>query len=418
MLDIHLLRTQPERVRDMCHLRRTSIDLDRLILLDQQVREVGRELEELRRERKQNPGPSPEARERAASLRTKISELTQREREMREEFDSLWARMPNLLAEDTPSGADDQGNVTLRTVGQPPAFDFEPKPHEQVARALGIIDFERAAKVAGSGFVYWTGDGARLAHGLFSLALDWLIGRGFTPMLGPIVARERTLFGTGYLPFFQDQIYRLADHDLALIGTSEQTLMGYRADEILQASELPLRYTAFTPCFRTEAGSHGRDSRGAFRQHQFHKVEQIVISAPEQSEHWHEQCQENAEGLLQALGVPYRVVRVCSGDLGAPAYKKYDIEAWFPGFGAYRETHSNSNLLDYQCRRLHIRLDTTDGKRVVPHSISATMVTDRVLLAILENNQRADGTVLVPEPLRRWVDGRSELRPASDKSTP
>ena len=215
-------------------------------------------------------------------------------------------------------------------------------------------------------------------------------------MMTPLLARERTFFGTGYLPFFADQLYRIADTDLSLIGTAEQTLIGYYGDSILDPSELPILVSAFTPCFRTEAGAAGRSNRGGYRVHQFHKVEQIVICAPTDSEHWLTECQQNAEDVLRGLELPFRVVRVCLGDLGAPAYKKYDTETWFPSFGSYRETHSNSNLIDYQARRFKIRYK--DGDRTVfPHTISATGITDRAALAVLENHLQDDGSICVPK---------------------
>jgi seryl-tRNA synthetase len=408
VIDLALIRSQPELVRELVRRRGADVDVDRLFEVDRQLRQTLAELNERQRERR-NLGADAD-RERARALRDQVDELERRAATLQAERDALWARLPNLLAPDTPDGEDDSDNVELRRWGDPPSLAFEPKTHDLIGARLGILDLERGAVVAGAGFYYWRGDGARLAWGLFSLALDFLVERGFTPMLTPVVARERTLFGTGYLPFFADQIYRLEDVDLSLIGTSEQTLVGCHADEILPTEQLPLRYTAMTPCFRTEAGSGGRAARGAFRVHQFHKVEQIVFCAPDESERWHLHCLENEELFMQRLGIPYRVVRVCIGDLGAPAYKKYDVEGWFAGFGEFRETHSNTNLLDYQTRRLNARYK--DGKRTVfPHTISATMITDRALLAILENGQQADGSVVVPEALRPYVDGKERLSP-------
>jgi seryl-tRNA synthetase len=216
----------------------------------------------------------------------------------------------------------------------------------------------------------------------------------------PCVAKERTLFGTGYLPFCAAETYALENENLALIGTSEQTLVGYHADETLNPEEMPLRYCAFSPCFRTEAGSYGKASRGIFRVHQFHKVEQIIFCMPEDEEKCHEECLVNEEALLKDLEIPYRVVDVCVGDMGAPGYRKYDIEAYFAGFGGYREVTSNTNLTDFQSRRLNIRYKGKEGKKGLVNTISATAVTDRVAIAILENNQQEDGTVLIPKALQ------------------
>jgi seryl-tRNA synthetase len=409
MLDIKLIRSQPETIKALVAKRGAKADVDAILAHDSEVRALTQEVEKLRAERKQLSGK--DVREQAIALRERIQELEKRLDEATRARDEGLTWLPNLLADDTPDGADDKGNVEIARWGALPEFGFEPKTHEVIGTRLGILDTERGARVAGAGFSYWVGDGARLAQGLFALALDILAGHGFTQMFTPIVARERTFFGTGYLPFFKDQIYRIEGEDLALIGTSEQTLVAYHVDEMLAAEKLPLRYCAFSPCFRTEAGAAGRETRGAFRQHQFHKVEQIVLCRPEDSDAWLEKCRAYEEEIMRRLELPYRVVRVCLGDMGAPGYKKYDIEAWFAGYGGWRETHSNTNILDYQTRRLNIRAKDAGGT-FNPHVISATMITDRALLAILENNQEADGSVRVPEALRGYVGGRDRLVPA------
>jgi seryl-tRNA synthetase len=253
-----------------------------------------------------------------------------------------------------------------------------------VAADWGWFDQAKGAQVAQSGFPYWLGDAGSLLWDLYDAALRLLRRRGYTQMFTPIVAKDDTFFGTGYLPFVSDQLYTIEGEELSLIGTSEQTLLGCFAGEQLPIEQLPVRVTAFTPCFRTEAGAAGSKSRGAFRVHQFHKVEQIVVCAPEQSDELLDECQRNIEDLMLALEVPHRVVRTAIGDLGAPAFKKYDTESWFAGFREFRETHSNSNLTDFQSRRLRLRAKTETG-RVFPHTISATMVTDRLFIAILED---------------------------------
>ena len=247
------------------------------------------------------------------------------------------------------------------------------------------------------------GKGAQLTQAMYFWAQKVLVERGFTLMMSPVAAKARTLFGTGYLPFFKDQIYALQDQDLCLIGTAEQTLVGYHADETLDGATLPRCYAAYTPCFRTEAGSYGKESRGIFRVHQFHKVEQIVFCKPEESPKYHEVCLANEEYFLQQLGIPYRVVNVCVGDMGAPGYKKYDIEAWYPGYNGYREVTSNTNLTEFQSRRLNIRYKDADGTRGFVHTISATGCTDRCVCAILENFQQEDGSVIIPEVLRPYT---------------
>lgn len=410
MIDIALLRTAPEQLKEMLRLRGSQVDLDRLIAVDSDLRRCQTKVETLRADRNRM---SKEARasadvESAKRIKSELQAEETRCRELQEERNRLLAQVPNLLAPDTPQGTTDGENLELRRWGHPRPAGVP--AHEEIGRKLGILDLERGATVAASGFYYWRGDGARLAWAVFSFALDLLQRRGFEPFLTPLLARPSVFFGTGYLPFFDGETYKIQGTDLALIGTSEQTLIGYFGDQFVPVEALPIRATAFSACFRTEAGAAGRASRGAFRVHQFHKVEQIVICRPDESEKMLQVCQQNAEDLLQAMEIPYRVVRVCIGDLGAPAYKKLDTEAWFPGFGEYRETHSNSNLLDYQARRFDIRYKE-DGKRVFPHTISATGITDRAVLAIIENHYQDDGRVRVPQVLRPYLGGVEFLAP-------
>ncbi len=403
MIDIRILREDPERVKTNAARRGCAVDVDALVDLDRRYREAIRSVEEMRARRNalsKECRDNPEAREQVKELKKAIADADATQKNLREQIDAQLAWLPNFLAPDVPDGVEDEDNVPLRFVGDKPEFDFTPQSHDELGEHLGIIDTARGAKVAQSGFYYWRGQGAQLAAALFYWTQQELIRRGYTLFISPCAAKESTLFGTGYLPFFADQTYNLEGEDLALIGTSEQTLVGYHADEILSAAELPARYTAFTPCFRTESGSYGKASRGIFRVHQFHKVEQIVFCRPEDSPRFHDECLENEEALLQTLDIPYRVVNVCVGDLGAPGYKKYDIEAWFAGYDGYREVTSNTNLTDFQSRRLGIRYRAEDGGSDFVHTISATAVTDRVVCAILENNQQADGSVLIPPALQ------------------
>ncbi len=403
MIDIRILRENPELVKENAVRRGCNVNIDELRALDQQCLATMKEVESLRAERnrlsKECP-TNPAARETVKQLKVTLTELEKQLDEQKKQVDDLLAWLPNFLSEDVPDGKDDTDNQELRQVGGKPSFDFAARDHQALGDLLGIIDTARGAKVAQSGFYYWVGKGAQLAQAMFFWAQQELVKRGFTLFMSPCAAKSQTLFGTGYLPFFEDQAYNLTGEDLALIGTSEQTIVGYHAEEILDGASLPLCYTAFTPCFRTEAGSYGKESRGIFRVHQFHKVEQIIFCKPEDSPRCHEICLDNEEYLLQQLGIPYRVVNVCVGDMGAPGYKKYDIEAWYPGYGAYREVTSNTNLTDFQSRRLNIRFKDADGGRGFVHTISATGVTDRIVCAIMENFQQADGSVVVPEVLR------------------
>ena len=417
MIDMKLIREKAEAVRANCIRRGFPIDIDGLLKLDADARLLSQETETLRAERNRlskECAADPAARDKVREIKQQITSKEDKLAELNDKIRKIVIRMPNMLAPDVPDGLDDTGNVEIRKVGTIPVFNFKVRDHQELGELLDILDIARGAKVAQAGFYYWKGKGAILAQSLFFWVQKVLVERGFTMFMSPCLAKERTLFGTGYLPFFADQTYNLVGEDLALIGTSEQTLVGYHADDVLDAADLPLCYTAFTPCFRTEAGSYGKASRGIFRVHQFHKVEQIVFCKPEDSVKYHEMCLANEEYILQQLGIPYHVVNVCVGDLGAPGYKKYDIEAWFAGFNAYREVTSNTNLTSFQSRRLNIRYKDGDVRDYV-HTISATAVTDRVMIAILENFQQEDGTVIVPEVLRPFC-GFDRIEPAAKKN--
>ena len=417
MIDMKLIREKADAVRANCLRRGFPVDIDGLLKLDADARLLSQETETLRAERNRlskECAADPAARDKVREIKQQITSKEDKLAELNDKIRKIVIRMPNMLAPDVPDGLDDTGNVEIRKVGTIPVFNFKVRDHQELGELLDILDIARGAKVAQAGFYYWKGKGAILAQSLFFWVQKVLVERGFTMFMSPCLAKERTLFGTGYLPFFADQTYNLVGEDLALIGTSEQTLVGYHADDVLDAADLPLCYTAFTPCFRTEAGSYGKASRGIFRVHQFHKVEQIVFCKPEDSVKYHEMCLANEEYILQQLGIPYHVVNVCVGDLGAPGYKKYDIEAWFAGFNAYREVTSNTNLTSFQSRRLNIRYKDGDVRDYV-HTISATAVTDRVMIAILENFQQEDGTVIVPEVLRPFC-GFDRIEPAAKKN--
>jgi len=406
MLDIKYIRENPELVKANTVRRGCDVDVDALLKIDAEHRELINRVETLRADRNRlskECRDNPEAREQVKALKQELSKLEEQLTSLDSQLKEQLARLPNLLDPAVPDGASDEDDYDIRTWGEQPEFAFKPRDHQELGELLDVIDTKRGAKVAQSGFYFWKGQGAQLCNALFFWAQQELVKKGFTSFFTPCVAKENTLYGTGYLPFFADQTYQLDSEDLALIGTSEQVLVGYHADETLNAGELPLCYTAFTPCFRTEAGSYGKATRGIFRVHQFHKVEQIIFCLPEESEKYHQVCQENEEYLAQQLALPYRVVDVCVGDLGAPGYRKYDMEAWFAGFGKYREITSNTNLTDFQSRRLNIRFKGTDGAKGFVHTISATTVTDRWVIAIMENFQQEDGSVVVPEVLRPYT---------------
>ncbi|MFQ5426042.1 MAG: serine--tRNA ligase, partial [Gaiellales bacterium] len=329
--------------------------------------------------------------------------------ELDAEFDAVWVPLPNPPHGSVPVGDTDEDNVELKTWGSPTAFDFPPQDHVDIGERLGIIDLERAAKVSGSRFAYLKGQAVMLEFALVQWVLGRLASEGFTPVVPPVLVRERALFGTGFLPGAREQAYAVGvddGHDLEsdelfLAATAEIPLAAMHADEILDAEDLPLRFAGFSTCFRREAGTYGKDTRGMFRVHQFDKVEMFSYSHPDGSWEEHEYLLSLEEGIVQALNLPYRVVNVCTGDLGDPAAKKYDIEAWFPGQDAYREITSCSNTTDYQARRLRIRFRDGDGPTQVAHTLNGTAVAiGRTLIAILENHQNRDGSVSVPEPLQ------------------
>lgn len=405
MLDIKFIRENAAAVQANCKRRKYPVDIDAILEIDADIRKLTREIDEMRAERNRLSklcGADPEARERVKAMKSTLAEKEELCADRQKKLSKLISFMPNMLADDVPDGDDDSGNVELRKEGTIREFDFKVRDHQELGELCDILDIARGAKVAQSGFYYWKGKGAMLAQALYFWVQKELVAKGFTMFMTPCAAKERTLFGTGYLPFFADQTYNLQDEDLALIGTSEQTLVGYHADDLLNSEELPLKYTALTPCFRTESGSYGRASRGIFRVHQFHKVEQIIFCKPEESPKWHDFCLENEEMILKKLNIPYHVVNVCVGDLGAPGYKKYDIEAWFPAFGAYREVTSNTNLTEFQSQRLNIKFKDGDQRRYV-HTISATAATDRLIIAIMETYQQEDGSIVVPEVLRPYT---------------
>lgn len=315
-----------------------------------------------------------------------------------------------------PVGKDDGENVELKVVGTPTEFDFEPKDHVELGLALGIVDFARASKLAGSQTYILKGAGALLELAVLRFALDQVVGRGFTPMIVPTMVKYEPLFGTAYFPGGEDQTYEIPQDNLYLTGTSEVPVTAFHSGELLEESQLPIRYAGWSTCYRREAGAAGRDTKGLYRIHQFNKVEQVIIckNDVEESIEHHEFIRNNAEDILQAMEIPYRVVDVCTGDLGVGQVRKFDIEAWMPSRG-WGETHSASRFHDYQSRRMDLRYRGEDGKVHFCHTLNNTAIaTPRVLIAILENNQRADGSVKIPEVLVPYMGGLTEIIPTDN----
>jgi seryl-tRNA synthetase len=327
-------------------------------------------------------------------------------------MDYILMRLPNLMDDSVPFGKDENDNVVIRTWGEIRSFNFKAKDHIDLALELDLIDIERAAKVSGSRFYYLKGDLVKLNFALIKYGLDFMTRRGFLPFLPPYMMKRKILEGAVSLADFQDTIYKVEGEDLFLIATSEHALLGLHSDEILDGNRLPLRYCGISPCFRKEAGAHGRDTKGIFRVHQFEKVEQFVFCKPEDSPREHELLIKNAEEFFQSLKLPYRVVNVCSGDLGTVAAKKYDLEVWLPGQGKYREMVSCSNCTSYQAIRSNIRFrDKPNEPTKYVHTLNSTLVaTERAIVAILENYQQEDGSIVIPDPLIPYMNGQDIIK--------
>ena len=404
MIDLKAARQDPQRYRQALARRGAQSEFDELLSVDQRWREATERVDQLRAVQKRRPksAPTPDQIEELKRAKEQLKAAEDELADADQDRDKLLAAIPNLPDPTAAEGMTEQDAQLLHTWGEPPRFDFEPKDPVELGSTRGWIDMARGAKVAGSRFAYRFGDIALTELALYRYVLETLVARGFMPMLGPVLANERAMYGTGFLPTDETNLYRLEKDGLYLTGTSEVALAGIHMDERLDEDALPLRYVAFSTNFRREAGAAGKDTRGMFRVHQFDKVEMFVYCVPEESKQLHEQLLALEEEIVQSLGVPYRVMNIAVGDLGAPAAKKYDIEAWFPTQQRYREITSCSNTTDYQARRLGIRFrrDGRDGRLEPVHTLNGTGATARVLLSIMENFQDERGVVTVPEVLR------------------
>jgi seryl-tRNA synthetase len=425
MLDIKLIRENPELVRGNLKKRGTPENqkmLVQLIEVDKQWRQGLTRLNELRHERKQITNEIAIAKKKgkdaeqqitnAKDIDTEITTLEKQVNENEQQEHDLLMRLPNLLHETVPQGNDENDNVQVRAWGKIPKFTFTPKGHTDLALNLDIADIERAGKIAGARFFYLKREGVLLDNALISFALDEMTKKGFIPIQPPYVMRRKAYEGVVALSDFEDVLYRIENEDLYLIATSEHPMAAMYMDEVLKAEDLPLRLAGMSTNFRKEAGAHGKDTRGIFRTHQFNKVEQFVFSRPEDSWKIHEELIQNAEELAQKLGLPYRVVNVCTGDIGTVAAKKYDIEAWMPAQDAYKEIISCSNCTDYQARRLNIRYREKEGEapKGFVHTLNSTaLATGRTIVAILENYQQEDGAIIIPEALRKYMGGIKKI---------
>lgn len=411
MIDPRILRDDPDLVRSSLQRRGSDIDLDAIIELESRARAVKAEAESARSEQreagKQIAQLSGAEKEQAiadvSSLAERVKSLTAEADQLYAEFERLWLTVPNLVDPTAAEGFTEEDAEVMREVGERPSFDFEAADYAALGESLDLVDTERAAKVSGSRFGYLKNQAVLLEFALVRWALDKLNAAGHTLMVPPVLVREEALVGTGFFPADRDQVYAIPEDDLYLVGTSEVPLAAYHADEIFEAEMLPARYAGFSTCFRREAGTYGKDTTGIFRVHQFDKVEMFVFCRPEDSAAEHERLLGIEEELVRELEVPYRVVNIAAGDLGASAAKKYDIEAWFPSQERYREITSCSNTTDYQARRLKVRY-RADGSNEVAHTLNGTAcAVGRTILALLENHQQADGSVLIPEALRPYT---------------
>ena len=414
MLDLKLIRSEPERVKAALERRGAGEEVDELLALDSRRRELLPRIEGAQAERKtlsKRIGEEKQKGNEAADLVAEVGRLKEEIETGKAELEDVEAgiervaaALPNLPDPDAPDGMTEEDAVVIREVGERPSFDFEPLDHLEIGTRLGVIDVESAARVSGSRFAYLKGDLVLVEMALVRYALDLVGGEGHEPVIPPVLVREEALYGTGFLPGDRDQIYEIPKDDLFLVGTSEVSLAALHADEIISADRLPIRYAGFSTCFRREAGAAGRDTRGIFRVHQFDKVEMFSFVEPNESAGEHERLLAIEERILSELEIPYRVVNIAAGDLGAPAAKKYDCEAWIPSQDRYRELTSCSNTTDFQARRLACRYRAADGETPqAVHTLNGTAIAiGRTIVALVENRQERDGSFTLPKILHSY----------------
>ncbi len=424
MIDIKLIRENPQKYAEAAKVKNFSVDIDELLAVDSKLMDARRELQDLRTA--QNAAGKEIAKlkgdEKQAAV-TKMSELKARTKQLNDviaelepRFNDLMLLVPQPPAADVPVGKDDTENIAIRTEGELPRFNFEPKDHVQLGEALGIIDIERGVKLAGSRNFILKGAGAMLHQAILRLAVDKMLAKGYQLLTVPVLVNESIMYGTGYFPVGRDQAYLAERDNMSLVGTSEVSVTAYHSDEILDEAELPKKYIALSTCFRREAGAAGKDTYGLYRVHYFDKVEQVIVCRNDEqtSIKHHEEILANAEDVMKALGLPYRVVNVCTGDLGMGQVKKFDIEAWMPSRKSYSETHSASRFFEFQARRLNMRYRDAEGKILYCHTLNNTVIASpRVLIPIMELYQNADGSITVPQALRPYMGGMEKIETES-----
>lgn len=420
MLDIKFIRENKELIKEGARKKHVDFDVEALVAVDDKRRALMTSVEAMKA--KQNEvglriqTASPEERDFLISeMQAVKAEFQKGEEELKgvmKEWQTLMVQVPNIPDMSVPEGVSDEENQEVRVWGEIPQFPFTPKNHIDLMEKLDMVDFDRGTKVSGFRGYFLKNDGALLNFALWQFVMDFMVKKGFTPMIVPSLVKRETLLGSGYLPQGEEDLYKTQDGEY-LAGTGEVATMAYYSDEVVDKAKLPMKIVAFSPCFRREAGSHGKDTKGLMRVHEFFKLEQLVLSEADhqQSVNFHEEITKNAEEIMQALNIPYHVVANCGGDLGLGQVKKYDIEAWIPSEGRYRETHSASYFHDFQSRRLNIRYRDDEGKLKFVHSLNSTALpTPRPLIALIENNQLEDGSIRIPEALRPYMGGREVIR--------
>ncbi len=421
MIDIKLIRQEPEKFRQASVVKNFSVDIDRLLELDEQIRTVKNRIQEISTEKnalgKSIPGLTGDAKqctlEKLSQLKQEEAKLAEELKEIAPEFDFILSQVPQPADADVPTGRDDTENVEIAKWGKIRQFDFEPKDHVTLGLELDILEIERAVKLAGTRNYFLKGAGALLHWAVLRYAIDYMVAQSYTPMSVPMLMRNEAMTGTGYFPGSEEQTYQIQRDQLNLAGTAEVPLTAYYSGEILPKEKLPVKFVGLSTCYRREAGAAGKDTHGLYRIHQFDKVEQVVIceNNDEQSAAFHEEIRQNAEKIMQAMEIPYRVVKVCTGDLGRGQAKKYDIEAWMPSRNSYGETHSASKFYDFQSRRMNLRYrDDKTKKNAFCHTLNNTVIASpRVLISIMELNQNADGSITVPKVLRSYMNGMEKI---------
>jgi seryl-tRNA synthetase len=413
MLSINFIRQNRKKVEEAAKNKNRKVNIETLLKCDDEKADLDKEIQKLREERNTlaKLKITDEIKKKGREVKTKIKDKEEKIKKLEDTIHTLLSYIPNVPYDEVPIGKDTEGNQEIKKWGTVPSFDFTPKSHIELGKDLDIIDFDRGTKV--SGFRgYFLKNGLALLHmAVMMYAFQKLSGKGYTPMIAPAIIKSFTLYGSGQFPWSEQDVYKLNDDDAYLAGTAEQPVTAYHSKEILVEKDLPKKYVAFSPCFRKEAGSYGKDTKGMYRLHEFWKIEQVIIGANDsnKSRELHEELLHNSEELLQDLGLPYRVLLMCTGDMGEPQVKKYDIETWMPSRNAYGETMSNSIMGDFQTRRLDIQYRKADGTKEYCYSFNNTaLASPRILIALLENHQQKDGSVLIPKALQPFV-GMSKI---------